>query len=66
MYSRTGKGAEMLDIESKIISYREDNNDYRLCLTREDIEEIKRALHKQSWVDEVKELIKEGECINND
>ena len=31
----------MIDIESKIISYREDTNDYRLCLTREEIEEIK-------------------------
>ena len=56
----------MLDIESKIKSYREDSNDYRLCLTREEIAEIKDALNKQSWVEEVKELIKEGKCINND
>ena len=34
----------MIDIESKIISCREDTNDYRLCLTREEIEEIKEAL----------------------
>lgn len=33
----------MIDIESKIISCREDTNDYRLCLTREEIEEIKNA-----------------------
>lgn len=33
----------MIDIESKIISYREDTNDYRLCLTREEIEEIKNV-----------------------
>lgn len=37
----------MIDIESKIISCREDTNDYRLCLTREEIEEIKEALSKQ-------------------
>ena len=37
----------MIDIESKIISCREDTNDYRLCLTREEIEEIKQALNKQ-------------------
>lgn len=34
----------MIDIESKIISCREDTNDYRLCLTREEIDEIKEAL----------------------
>lgn len=33
----------MIDIESKIISCREDTNDYRLCLTREEIDEIKNA-----------------------
>lgn len=33
----------MIDIESKIISYREDTNDYRLCLTREEIDEIKNV-----------------------
>lgn len=33
----------MINIESKIISYREDTNDYRLCLTREEIDEIKNA-----------------------
>lgn len=33
----------MIDIESKIISCREDTNDYRLCLTREEIDEIKEA-----------------------
>lgn len=37
----------MIDIESKIISYREDTNDYRLCLTREEIDEIKEILEKQ-------------------
>lgn len=37
----------MIDIESKIISYREDTNDYRLCLTREEIDKIKQALIKQ-------------------
>ncbi len=37
----------MIDIESKIISCREDTNDYRLCLTREEINEIKQALNKQ-------------------
>lgn len=31
----------MIDIESKIVSYREDTDDYRLCLTREEIDEIK-------------------------
>lgn len=49
----------MLDIESKIISYREDSNDYRLCLTREEINEIKQALNKKSWLEEVKELLQE-------
>lgn len=41
----------MIDIESKIISYREDTNDYRLCLTREEIEEIKGALAiSETWI----------------
>lgn len=49
----------MLDIETKIISYREDANDYRLCLTREEINEIKQALNNKNKVDEVKELMKQ-------
>ena len=49
----------MIDIESKIISYREDSNDYRLCLTREEIDEIKQALTKKSWIDEVRGLLQE-------
>ena len=36
----------MIDIESKIISYREDTNDYRLCLTREEITKINQALNQ--------------------
>ena len=40
----------MLDIESKIIAYHEKANDYRLCLTREEIEEIKKALNNQEQI----------------
>ena len=50
----------MIDIESKIISCREDTNDYRLCLTREEIEEINKALTKREpseW-EKAHELIK--------
>lgn len=49
----------MIDIESKIISCREDTNDYRLCLTREEIDEIKQALNKKSWIEEVRGLLQE-------
>lgn len=40
----------MIDIESKIISCREDTNDYRLCLTREEINEIKEALNEREQI----------------
>lgn len=36
----------MIDIESKVVSYREDTNDYRLCLSREEMEDIKNCRAK--------------------
>lgn len=51
----------MVDIESKIISYREDTDDYRLCLTREEIDEIKDC--RANVIDEF--LKKDKECQQN-
>lgn len=51
--------------ESKIISYREDANDYRLCLTLEDIQEVKQALNQKSLIDEIRELIKAENASTN-
>lgn len=45
----------MIDIESKIISYREDTNDYRLCLTREEIDEIKNM--KAEAIEEFSDML---------
>lgn len=47
----------MIDIESKIISYREDTNDYRLCLTREEINKIKQALNNNNKINGILKAI---------
>lgn len=60
----------MINIESKIISYREDTNDYRLCLTREEITEINQALTKREQIraeydiDKVVEELESIECAS--
>ena len=46
----------MIDIENKVVSYREDTDDYRLCLSREEIEEIKNC--RANAIDECIETIK--------
>ena len=62
--NRLQKECEMqgADIEKKIISYREDSNDYRLCLTREDMQEIKKALDQKALIDEIRDLVHEETC----
>lgn len=58
----------MIDIESKIISYREDTNDYRLCLTREEITEINQALTKREQIrtEAIDEIISKAHCEDAD
>lgn len=51
----------MIDIDIHLKSCREDANVYTYSFTREEVKEIKEALHKNSWVNEVRELLKEGE-----
>lgn len=46
----------MVEIESKIVSYREDTDDYRLCLTREEIEEIKKSMTNDAIVSQLLEM----------
>lgn len=47
-----------LDIYSKIISKREDANDYRLCLTREELHFINDCIMRHNLVSEIERLMK--------
>lgn len=46
------------NIYEHIISYREDANDYRLCLTKEQIDHIAECCKRYDLVKEIKELMK--------
>lgn len=52
---------EDFNIREHIISCREDTNDYRLCLTMQQIEYLEECQMRYNLVKEIGELLKDGD-----